>query len=86
MPAAPFEIKFPAVITTFDLLAVKVAKTQRHAAMRAVIIQGEDLPLPISAKNQRLVEQPRSLHLAAFELRASHGGVPKAAQRLALGK
>src|SRR6266403_3183304 len=52
-------VESPAVVGTFDLLAVEVSAGKRHAAMRAGVAQSEGLAWLVASHYQWLFEQHR---------------------------
>src|SRR3981189_786039 len=50
-------VESPAVVGTFDLLAVEVSEGKRHAAMRAGVAQGKGLAWLVASNYQWLFEQ-----------------------------
>ena len=70
-------VEFPAMITTFELLAVQPSIGKRHASVRAGISQGKRTSAPVPPDHERNFQQRGFHELAAADSLSGNSAVPE---------
>lgn len=85
MALAVVYIELPAMIGAFEILAVELSRVEGHPAMRARVAESEWLSLPVSADDQRDLEQRGFVELIAMHAIGGQSAVPETCEHQGIG-
>ena len=77
---AGVRVEAPAVVAAFDLIAVETSAGERHAAVRAGVLQCETTVLSVAPDDQRRLQQRRPFQAFAKDCVAGQGAIPETGQ------